>query len=155
MPYSALVILAASAAALAAAFTLQYVLDVQPCALCLMQRVPLWVAVTLAALALMARPYGKAARALLGLCAAVFVVGAAVAFFHTGVEQHWWLGTSGCALKPLGGADPESLREQLLSTVVARCDEVSWTFLGLSIANWNIPFSLALAGLAATAARRG
>jgi len=42
----------------------------------------------------------------------------------------------------------------LLHTVVARCDEISWTLLGLSMANWNVFASGALAAFSFDAARR-
>jgi disulfide bond formation protein DsbB len=151
MPQAAWMILLASAGALGAALVAQYGFAVQPCVLCLAQRVPFALAIVFAAASLW-KP--GAARVLLGLCALAFLVNAGIAFFHTGVEQHWWLGTSGCALKPLGGADAQSLREQLLATAVAQCDVVAWTFLGLSMANWNVPFALALAGFAGFAAQR-
>ena len=82
-----------------------------------------------------------------------FAAGFGLAVFHTGVEQHWWLGTSGCAIQPLRGKTPQDLRAALLHTVSARCDEVTWTFLGLSMANWNVPLSLGLALFAGLAAR--
>jgi disulfide bond formation protein DsbB len=36
---------------------------------------------------------------------------------------------------------------------VVRCDEVSWRFLGLSLAGWNVLVSLGLAAVAAWGAR--
>ena len=152
-PWSAGLLLAACVGVLATAFVAQFVLGHEPCILCLWQRVPYGVVIILAALALLRRTN---TRILLGFIALVFLIGAGLAVFHTGVELHWWLGTSGCAIKPLHGDSIASLREQLLKTVTARCDEITWTFLGFSFANWNILTSLALslfAGLAARNAR--
>ncbi len=146
MPRAAALVFAASVGALLFAFVMQYGFDVEPCVLCLWQRVPFALAAALALAAFLWRPYEGHTRIMLGVIAAVFVLGAALAIFHTGVELHWWLGTSGCAITPLHGAAPEDLRTELLHTVVARCDQISWTFLGLSMANWNVPFSLGLAG---------
>ena len=49
-----------------------------------------------------------------------------------------------------GGPTPnsiEALRAQLLTAPVARCDEVSFRFLGLSMAGWNGILSLGIAWL--------
>lgn len=146
MPKSGWLIFAASVGALLFVFIMQYGFGVEPCVLCLWQRVPFGFAAAAALVACLWRPYVNHTRVLLGLCAPVFGIGAALAIFHTGVELHWWLGTSGCVIVPLHGASPEDLRTELLHTVVARCDQISWTFLGLSMANWNVPFSLGLSG---------
>ena len=37
-----------------------------------------------------------ARRAALALAGLTFLAGAAIAFFHVGVEQHWWRGMAGC-----------------------------------------------------------
>jgi disulfide bond formation protein DsbB len=153
MPKSALALMAASALGLIFAFVMQYGFHYEPCILCLWQRVPYVAVFVFAGLALIPslRPY---AHVLLGLCAIAFMIGAGLALFHTGVERHWWLGTSGCAITPLSGASVEDLRTQLLHTVVARCDEISWTLLGFSMANYNMALSLLLAAFGFGAARK-
>lgn len=143
--------MAASAAALLFALVFQYGFGFDPCILCLWQRVPFVAAFLLAALSL-APGLRKVAPVFLALCAGAFLIGAGLALFHTGVERHWWLGTSGCAITPLNGATPADLRTALLGTPTAHCDEISWSFLGLSMANYNIPLSLLLGGFAALAA---
>lgn len=154
MPRAGWLIFSASVLALLAVFILQYGFDVQPCVLCLWQRVPVVLATLFSLAACLWRPYHRHTKILLGLCAVAFAVGAGLALFHSGVELHWWLGTSGCAIQPLNGATAEDLRTQLLHTMVARCDQISWTFLGLSLANWNVPFSAALAVFSGLAAAR-
>ena len=153
MPNAARFILAASSAALIFVFTMQYGFHYQPCVLCLWQRVPFAATIVLAGLALtpMMR---KQVWLLLGLCAVVFLIGTGLAVFHTGVERHWWLGTSGCTFAPLHGTSVEDFRTQLLHTVMARCDEISWTFLGLSMANYNALYSLVLALFSLCAAKK-
>lgn len=154
LPRVGLLLLLASAASLTFAFIMQFVFGVEPCILCLAQRVPFAVATILAATLVAARPFGKHSTALLFAIAFVYFVNTVIAIFHTGVEQHWWLGTSGCSTQPLAGNNPDELREALLKTTLARCDEISWTFLGLSMANWNILLSGGLAAFAALGAKR-
>lgn len=153
MPCAGWLLFSATSGALAFAFIMQYGFDVHPCILCLWQRAPIGIAAILALTSVLWRPYGRQTQILFAVCAFVFLIELALAVFHTGVELHWWLGTSGCVLKPLNASSAEDLRQQLLHTVVARCDQISWTLFGLSMANWNVPFSLALAGYTATVSR--
>jgi disulfide bond formation protein DsbB len=145
MPYAAYIIIAASFGSLAFAFIMQYGFDVQPCVLCLWQRVPFAFAALLAAASFIGRSNGDRTRVLLALCAILFLANTGLAIFHSGVERHWWEGTRGCHITPLHNATIDSLRERILNTAVGHCDVISWTFLGLSMANWNIPFSFGLA----------
>ena len=142
---------AGSLAALAAAFAFQHLGGLEPCPLCIWQRWPHVATVLLAALSLGFR--GSAAAAFLGLAGLAALAGAGLAGYHVGVEQQWWPGLEACAGGPPAQTVAE-LRERLLNTAPARCDEVAWSFLGLSMAAWNGLLSLGLAGLAAGALRR-
>jgi len=153
MPRSAYGIAAASIGALLFAFTLQFGFGVLPCQLCLWQRVPFSAAAALALMALYTRPYGKHTQALLGSCAVLFLANAGIAVFHSGVERHWWEWHSACTGLSLTGDSLEAMREKLLAAPVTRCDEITWSLFGLSMANWNIPFSLMLATVSGMAAR--
>ncbi|MDE2030238.1 MAG: disulfide bond formation protein B [Alphaproteobacteria bacterium] len=154
MPNAAILLLTASVVTLLFAFVMQYGFGYEPCVLCLWQRIPFAVTALLAAIVWGWRPYEKQTTLLLGLCALAYLAGMGLGIFHTGVEQHWWLGTSGCAVNPLQARSVEDLREALLHITAVPCDKVQWRFLGLSMANWNVPFSLALALFSAAAAAK-
>ncbi|MEK9672335.1 MAG: disulfide bond formation protein B [Rhodospirillaceae bacterium] len=148
-----LVLLAVAAGALGFAFHAQYALGLEPCNLCLAQRVPYAVIGVLAGFALI-RPGGAARRAVVLVAGIAFAAGSAVAVYHVGVEQHWW------ASAVCGGdlAKQSSTISDLLAGLRAppekSCDQVDWTFLGLSIATYNAAFSAAMAGLCLIAAGR-
>src|SRR5271170_2907596 len=94
-------VLAASVLVLGAALLSQYWGGLDPCELCLLQRWPWWVAIALSAVfwligGRLALPIPAA------LLAIVFVVSAALAFYHVGVELHWFPGPTGCTAA--GGA---------------------------------------------------
>ena len=74
-------------------------LGYSPCTLCLRQREVYWVAIVLAALAIViARGRGaKAAWAFVALLAVAFLYCAGLAFYHSGVEWKWWPGPAACA----------------------------------------------------------
>ena len=56
-----------------------------PCALCYVERWPYRIAIAIGLLAILVP-----SRVLCWLLTATFLAGAAVAFVHAGVEQHWW-----------------------------------------------------------------
>jgi disulfide bond formation protein DsbB len=151
MPLAAKLLLGFNIGALLFALIMQFGFGLHPCVLCLWQRAPYATAGFLAFFAWMWKPYGRQTVFLLGLCAFAYLAGLGLAIFHSGVELHWWLGTSGCAVQPLNGATADDLRETLLHTVTPRCDQIAWTIFGLSMANLNIGLSLALAFFAAAA----
>lgn len=141
---------ALAAATLGMAFLAQYGFGLAPCELCLWQRWPYAAAILLG---LAAWKLDRARPLLLGLVALAFAATAAVGVFHFGVEQKWWEGLSGCS----GGSTATSidaLRAQILAAPVVRCDDIAFSFLGLSMAGWNALWAALLAVLAAMKALR-
>jgi disulfide bond formation protein DsbB len=149
-----IVVLLASLAALLAVLIGQYGFDLQPCALCLYQRVPYLVVLALA-LAGLALPRWRAH--LLALCALSFLANCGIALFHVGVEQHWWAGLAACSSGGASGAaNVDDLLAQLSQPVkVPSCDQVAWALFGVSLAGYNLLASVGLAAFSAAAARRG
>src|SRR5207302_3629276 len=95
-------VLIASALVLGTALLSQYWGGLAPCELCLLQRWP-WAAAIVISLvvALVGDRAGLAWVALLlGL---VFAVSVVLAFYHMGVEQHWFAGPTACTASE-GGA---------------------------------------------------
>lgn len=144
---------AGSLALLAAAFLFQ-AMGYAPCPLCLWQRWPHGVAIALGGLGGLALPVVPVALA--GAAAAMTSFG--LGLYHTGVERGWWAGPSSCSasdggLSGLSGADLLSVEG---AGRLVLCDEVVWSFLGLSMANWNalLSFGLVLIWVAAVRMRR-
>ena len=156
MPKAALLLMLACLGSLVFALTMQYGFGVAPCELCLWQRVPFASVAALSLIGVVARPYGRHTRLLLGCCAALLLANAGLAVFHSGVERHWWEFHSSCTGPVLERANSiDDLRRALLDKPVVRCDQISWTLLGLSMANLNIAFSAILALFALVASRAG
>jgi disulfide bond formation protein DsbB len=139
----------ACAAILLAALGLQYLGGLPPCHLCVWQR---WPYVALIALGLVGWRWRP--RALLGVAAAVLLGGAGLAAYHVGVEQGWWALPDSCVAG--GGAQTVEDLKRMLAAAPPACDQVSFTFLGLTLAGWNLVASLLLAAftLAAAIGRR-
>jgi len=140
-----------AAATLAGAWYFQLVLDLQPCPLCLEQRYAYYLAVPLAAVIALAaglhapRPLLIGGLAILALAA---LANAVLGTYHAGVEWKFWAGPSDCT-GPVGNlGSAGSLLDRLDTVKVVMCDEVQWTFLGLSLAGYNVLISLLMAAIA-------
>lgn len=137
-----LVLVAVAGVALGVAYTAQFAYGLEPCPLCLYQRVP-YALLILLGLGLWFGP-GTLHRQLLAAAALTFVAGAAIAAYHVGVEQHWWASAvCGGEIGAIGS--PEQLLQGLGQPPEKACDEVDWTFLGVSMATWNAAVSALMA----------
>ena len=89
-------------------------------------------------------------RALLGMAALVLLGGAGLAAYHVGIEHGWWALPAGCLAG--GAADSVEELKRLLAEAPPACDQVGFTFIGLTLAGWNLVASLLLAAYATAAA---
>jgi disulfide bond formation protein DsbB len=139
------------AAAILGAYYFQYVLGLQPCPLCLEQRIAYYVAIPLA-LILAFAAWRRAPRALLAaglvIIALAMLVNASLGVYHSGVEWKFWTGPVDCSGPVTNLGRASDLMKQLRNVQVVRCDDAPWRFLGLSLAGYNVLISLALAGIA-------
>ena len=138
------VALLASVGALGTAFVAQYVFDLWPCVLCLYQRWP-YVAVIVIALAGLVFKNRYGPGPFLFLCAVGFLATAAIGGYHVGVEQGWWEGTAECVGDTGSATSLQDLKAKIMSTPIVRCDEVAWSFLGISMAGYNVIAGIILA----------
>jgi disulfide bond formation protein DsbB len=141
------------------AYYFQYVKGLDPCPLCLEQRIAYYasipLAVIVAAAASRGAPRGVVAAGL-GIIALAMLFNSGLALFHAGVEWKWWPGPQECtgpldALSRSGNIF-EDLSKGHVSIV--RCDEAAWRdpFGLLSLAGYNVLISLSLAAVAARGA---
>jgi disulfide bond formation protein DsbB len=150
---SALAVGVLAFATIAGAWIFQY-LGYPPCDLCYEQRYAYYVGVPLAVLIFAAAKAGAPRRllwigvALLGL---VFAANMILAIYHSGVEAKLWQGPTACTASGDSLGSGADLLKQLETIKVVRCDAVNLRVFGLSLANWNILISGALAALAARA----
>jgi disulfide bond formation protein DsbB len=86
--------------------------------------------------------FARAPRFVLTAIAITAASSVILAAYHAGVEWQLWSGPDGCTASFTSSGDLTSLTDSLLATPVVRCDEVGWSFLGLSMAGWNSLLSL-------------
>jgi disulfide bond formation protein DsbB len=143
-PLAALLVFIASVGSLFTAYVAEHFFDVYPCILCIYQRIPYALAAFFALAAIIIRQNDKAARMLLRLAALAFFANMFLAIFHSGVELHWWAGTDECGVNPAVLSNVADLKTALLKQPLVNCDEINFTFLGITMANWNVLASLGL-----------
>jgi disulfide bond formation protein DsbB len=149
-----LIVLILSVAVVGAALLSQYWGGLRPCELCLYEREPYYI---VAILTLIAVAFGRrgTSRAALVLAALIFVASAVLAFYHVGVEQHWFAGPTACTGATLDTGSVEALRRQLLATPAVRCDQIQWSLFGLDpLVDGNLAVSLILAAVSGRLAAR-
>lgn len=135
--------------------SLQAMLHLAPCPLCIFQRL-LYFVVALVALAGLALPAGR--RAWSVLLVALALLGAGVAAYQS------WMQAFPNLAPECSFTDP-NLIEQLvdwlgmqwpsLFLATGFCTSRDWEFLGLSMANWSLPIFLGIAIYAGLLGRRG
>jgi disulfide bond formation protein DsbB len=151
MATAAIAAAAIATATILGAYFFEYVLDYQPCPLCLDQRIPYYVAIPIAAAVAVAAHIGAPRRLLaagLIVVALAMLIGAGLGVYHSGVEWKWWAGPSECSgpINNFGSAG--GLLQTIETTPVVRCDEAAWRLFGLSLAGYNVLISAFIAAVA-------
>ena len=145
------------AATVGTALGFQHIGGYIPCKLCLEQRLPYYIGIPLAVLALAAallRLPPLVVRGLLLVVALLMVWSLWLGAFHSGVEWGFWAGPSDCGVAIAPPSAGGSLLDQIDAFVPPSCDEAAGRFLGLSFAGWNVVASAILAAIVGVAALR-
>ena len=137
-------ILAFSILSLSIAYFIQYVLGHKPCNLCIIERVPYIAAIILISLVFILNKYQKIISSLILI---FFIFGAVVSFYHFGIEQGFFSESLVCDLGNSRPLNKEDLLNQLKKTEIVSCKDVTFRFLGLSLATINTVISLILSGI--------
>ena len=146
----------AIAAVVGAALAFEHVGGYIPCALCLEQRQPYYLADPVMALAAAVAVLGRPAiaRVLIAIGGLAMAYAAYLGVFHAGVEWGWWPGPTDCG----AAAGPVGQGGNLLDSLDARppsCDEAAGRFIGLSFAGWQVVAAVPLAVASFALAAKG
>jgi disulfide bond formation protein DsbB len=125
------------AAALAGAFGSQYLGGLVPCEMCWWQRYAHMAALALALLAFLVR-----GRALVWLAALAIAVSGAIGVYHAGCELHYYKCLTQCTATIAPGGSTDDFLKAIMAAPLVRCDDIQWSFLGISMAGWNAILSL-------------
>ena len=132
-------ILVFSIISLSIAYFIQYVLGHKPCNLCIIERIPYIAAIILISLIFIINRYQKIISSLILI---FFIFGAVVSFYHFGIEQGFFSESLICELSNNKPLNKEELLNQLKKTEIVSCKDVTFKFLGLSLATINTIISV-------------
>ena len=122
----------------------EYVFGFAPCSLCLIQRYPHIIVAVTSVWLIFFRTHNVFLYPVNTLVMALSII---LASYHVGVEQSIFQGPQSCSssnLPLVSEKSAEALLKEILNTSVIRCNEVTWSFMGLSMATWNLILSIAL-----------
>ena len=119
----------------------QYLGGLIPCEMCYWQRWPHGAAIVLAGLAFTASPASGRSRTLTLLAALAIAVSGAIGVYHAGVELGIFEGLTTCA-STASASTTADLLNAIRKAPLIRCDQVQFSFLGISMAGWNAILSL-------------
>ena len=135
-------VLAFSILSLTIAYFIQYILGHKPCNLCLIERIPYIASIILISLIFIINKFEKLISLILLL---FFTFGSIVSFYHVGIEQGYFnealLCNTGNINENLSGED---LLKQLQKSTAISCKNVTFRFVGLSLATINTIISITL-----------
>ena len=137
-------VLVFSVLSLSIAYFIQYVLGHKPCNLCIIERIPYLTAVILISLVFILNKYEKI---LLSVVLLFFIFGAVVSFYHFGIEQGFFSESLVCDLDKSKNLSKDELLNQLKNSTVVSCKDVTFRFLGLSLATINTIISIILSAI--------
>jgi disulfide bond formation protein DsbB len=126
---------------LISAFIIEYVLKHEPCNLCLYERVPYIISIFLIFEILFIKKHVKTTLLLLSF---IFILSAALAFYHFGIEQGFFNESFACESKNISEImTKDDLLQQLKRNPIS-CKDVNFKIMGLSLASINTIFSFFL-----------
>lgn len=130
--------------ALGAAYIAQYFFNLQPCILCLYQRIPFFAVIFIAIFALFFKQE-KSKKIAIFVCALFLIANTGLAFYHVGVEKKIFHMTEKCTSDINESISITQLEESLKTQPLTKCDEPQFIFLGMSMALWNAIYCIILA----------
>ena len=123
------------------AYFIEYILDHQPCNLCLIERIPYGLSIILI---ISNYTFIKNEKFTILLLILVFTFSFIISFYHFGIEQGFFKESSVCGLK---NASDIISKEELLKQLQVRnisCKDVTFKIFGFSLTAVNIILSLFL-----------
>ena len=132
-------ILLISIIALISAFFIEYILGHQPCNLCILERIPYFLAIIVILLNYKFIEFEKFFILFLTI---IFLFGTALSLYHLGIEQGLIRESLVCDLKSGSNLlSKEEILKQLQEKSVS-CKDVTFKMFGLSLTSYNILISI-------------
>jgi disulfide bond formation protein DsbB len=122
--------------ALVTAYISEYAFGLLPCHLCSYERIPYFIGAIIAIFYLLSK---KAEKFSLTLLVLTFLGSIILSFYHVGVEFGWFYLPEACNLQPMNSIED---MQRLIQSMPVRCDRPAIIILGITMAGWNLIWSL-------------
>lgn len=132
---------------LTVAFVAQFGFGLHPCHFCLLERYPYLVVIACGVGTMLTPAFSIGWRLFVALGLMGWLATALLAVVHVGIEQGVLHYTGGCVAQAAADGSLEALRAQIMAAPIVACNEVSASFLGLSMAAWNALVAFGLMAL--------
>jgi disulfide bond formation protein DsbB len=127
--------------ALISAYLIEYILDHQPCNLCLIERIPYVVALIII---IINYKFNHLEKYLILLLVIIFLIETIISLYHLGIEQGFITESLVCDLKNSSKIlSKEEILQQLQQKIIS-CKDVTFKIFGLSLTTINVIISLIL-----------
>ena len=129
---------------LVSAFIIEYILEHQPCKLCLYERIPYFLSIFLIAKIFFTNFYERETLFILSL---VFIISTCFAFYHFGIEQGFFKESLICTAENLSGNISKKELLEKLSQNTLSCKDVNFRIFSFSLASINTILSIILSAI--------
>jgi len=128
--------------ALLAAYISQYFFHLQPCVLCIYQRIPFFLVIFITLFALI-KNQDNWQKNIIKISLFLLLINALLATYHVGVEQGIFIFDE-CSDLSSNLNNLNDLKDYLFQAKAIRCDEPQFTLFKISMAGWNIIYCLGI-----------
>lgn len=125
------------------AFVIDYILEFDPCVLCIYARIPYFLIFILSCIGY---KYLNIKKVILTLLLLVSFSGLIIAVYHTGVERSWWQSSFNCSpsIRLSENTNLDDFLHQLDNAEIGDCSRPAFYIMGLSLAEANIVLNFML-----------
>ena len=124
-------------------YYLEFFQGIAPCKLCIYQRFPYFIIILLAISFLLIKNQNLKKITFL-FYILIFSISLIISMHHFGIEKNLWNALTGCETNIKSFSNNDNLKEYLLNKDYVSCSNVSFKFLGISLAGYNIILSFIL-----------
>ena len=133
-----LIIFLISLISILSALYIEYILQYEPCKLCIYQRIPYIFGIAICLIGF----YYSTSDKILILIIIVFILSAIISGYHFGIENNFFEEYSSCTNNSLDLSDKKKLLESLNKNMPISCKDATFKVLGLSLAAINTLLSI-------------
>ncbi|MFT4717716.1 MAG: disulfide bond formation protein DsbB [Rickettsiales bacterium] len=128
---------------LVAAYIIEYLFGLEPCNLCLYQRIPFFIILFLTLFSTFFFSRLKFKNYIVYLIILLFFTNMILALYHVGVEQKFFALPSSCSgVNLLDESNINELTEIIMNKKAVKCDEPDFEFFGITLTTLNALYCL-------------